>query len=61
LELYQQACARLYRQGQKESVVIHHLILKDTIDEDIIKAIECKGVGQELLLNAVKAIIDKYK
>ena len=37
LELYQQTNARLYRQGQKNTVVIHHLITKNTIDEDIIK------------------------
>lgn len=40
LELYQQLNARLYRQGQKETVVIHHIITKDTIDENVIKALE---------------------
>lgn len=38
LELYQQTNARLYRQGQKDTVVIHHLITKNTIDEDIMKS-----------------------
>lgn len=55
LELYQQANARLYRQGQKQSVIINHLIAKGTIDEDVMRALENKEVGQEALLAAVKA------
>ena len=42
LELYQQTNARLYRQGQKDTVVIHHLITKNTIDEDIMKSLKRK-------------------
>lgn len=57
LELYQQACARLYRQGQKESVVIHHIIAKSTVDEDVMKALQGKEINQNLLLEAVKARI----
>ena len=45
LELYQQANARLYRQGQKNTVVIHHIITKDTIDESVIGALERKDIG----------------
>jgi SNF2 family DNA or RNA helicase len=59
LELYMQANARLDRQGQKETVIIHHLVAKDTIDEDVMKALENKEVGQEALLKAVKARIEK--
>ncbi|WP_163195256.1 SNF2-related protein [Clostridium thermarum] len=55
LELYQQANARLYRQGQKQSVIINHLIAKGTIDEDVMRSLENKEVGQEALLQAVKA------
>lgn len=55
LELYQQACARLYRQGQKESVIIHHIIAKGTVDEDVMKALQGKKINQNLLLEAVKA------
>ena len=40
LELYQQANARLYRQGQKHTVVIEHLVTEGTVDEDILRAIE---------------------
>lgn len=55
LELYQQANARLYRQGQKETVIIHHIIAKNTVDEDVIKALSSKEINQNVLLEAVKA------
>ncbi|WP_396349842.1 SNF2-related protein [Clostridium tetani] len=55
LELYQQANARLHRQGQKQSVIIHHLVAKGTVDEDVIKALDNKEVNQNTLLEAVKA------
>ena len=57
LELYQQTNARLYRQGQKDTVVIHHLITKNTIDEDIMKSLKRKDKTQESLMRAVKARI----
>lgn len=55
LELYQQTNARLWRQGQKETVVIYHLVAKDTIDEDVMAALAKKDAGQAALLQAVKA------
>ena len=55
LELYQQTNARLYRQGQNDTVVIHHIITKGTIDEDIIKALKRKDKTQSSLIDAVKA------
>lgn len=55
LELYQQANARLHRQGQKDMVIIHHLISKGTVDEEVMKALESKEVNQNMLLEAVKA------
>jgi SNF2 family DNA or RNA helicase len=61
LELYQQANARLYRQGQKENVIIHHLIAKNTVDEDVMRALGSKEISQNTLLEAVKARIHKYK
>lgn len=57
LELYQQCNARLWRQGQKHTVTIQHVITKGTIDEDVLLALECKEVTQEALLQAVKARI----
>lgn len=55
LELYMQANARLWRQGQKNTVTIHHIITKGTVDEDVIAALEAKDVTQEKLIAAVKA------
>ncbi|MBS4958160.1 MAG: DEAD/DEAH box helicase [Clostridium sp.] len=59
LELYQQANARLHRQGQKESVIIHHLIAKGTVDEDVINALANKEINQNMLLEAVKARLEE--
>ncbi|OIJ13540.1 DEAD/DEAH box helicase [Anaerobacillus alkalilacustris] len=61
LELYQQTNARLWRQGQKETVIIHHLIAKDTIDERVMKALKDKDVSQAALIEAVKAKMNKHK
>ena len=55
LELYQQTNARLYRQGQQNTVVIHHIITKGTIDERVLKALEKKEKTQNSLIDAVKA------
>lgn len=55
LELYEQTNARLYRQGQKETVVIHHILAKGTIDEDVMTALENKNKTQAALIDAVKA------
>jgi len=58
LELYSQTNARLYRQGQKDTVVIHHIITKDTIDEDVMKALIRKENSQAALIKAVKAKLE---
>ena len=55
LELYQQANARLYRQGQKNSVIIHHLVAEGTVDEHVMEVLQTKDKGQSTLLEAVKA------
>ena len=55
LELYQQTNARLWRQGQTDVVTIHHIITKDTVDEDVMAALEQKDMTQEKLISAVKA------
>ena len=62
LELYQQTVARLYRQGQKEkSVVVIHLVSKDTMDETVLKALKGKDATQSKLIDAVKAKIKSIK
>lgn len=57
LELYQQLNARLYRQGQKHTVIIEHLVTEGTVDEDILRAIEKKDTTQNAMIEAVKARI----
>ena len=61
LELYLQFNARLYRQGQQKGVIIHHLIMKGTHDEDVIQALKVKDRKQNALTDSIKAKIDKYK
>lgn len=57
LELYQQLNARLWRQGQEHTVVIEHIVTRDTIDEDVLRALERKDSSQSALIDAVKARI----
>lgn len=58
LELYQQTNGRLWRQGQKaETVVIHHILTENTVDEKIMKALRDKKQTQTALIEAVKAEI----
>lgn len=58
LELYQQTIARLWRQGQtSNTVVINHIIAKNTIDERIMKALREKDNVQSALIDAVKACL----
>lgn len=61
LELYQQFNARLWRQGQKNSVFVHHLISKGTVDERVISVLNGKATAQDGLMNIVKELIKKYK
>ena len=49
LELYQQTNARLYRQGRTDTVIIHHLIAKDTMDERVMDALNKKNNTQSAL------------
>lgn len=59
LELYQQANARLNRQGQTKPVSINHLIVEGTIDERILDVLQGKADQQNALMEAVKAIMEK--
>jgi len=54
LELYQQLNDRLWRQWQKNTVILQHIITKGTHDEDVMKALENKNTGQQALIEAVK-------
>lgn len=61
LELYQQFNARLYRQGQQSHVIVNHLILEGSHDEDVVQALKAKDKKQNALMDSIKAKIDKYK
>ena len=51
-----QLIGRLYRQGQKHAVVVHHVLIKDSIDEHIYMALKNKEKGQAALLNYLREI-----
>jgi hypothetical protein len=61
LELYQQAIARLHRQGQTQSVTNNRILCAGTMDEDVLIALTDKAGRQDALLNAVKARVKKYR
>ena len=61
LELYQQTNARLYRQGQKHTVTITHIIAEGTIDEQVMQALQKKDKTQAALIEAVKAELEVVK
>lgn len=55
LELYLQLIGRLYRQGQKsETVIIHHILSRGTVDERVMRVLASKDATQKSLLEAVK-------
>ena len=61
LELYQQANKRLHRQGQKQKVIVHNLIVQGGRDEDVIAALQSKGETQDALIESLKARIEKVR
>ncbi|RKO63244.1 DEAD/DEAH box helicase [Caldibacillus debilis] len=60
-ELYEQANKRLHRQGQTEKVIIHHLVVEGSVDEDVMAALERKGETQSALMEALKVRIERVK
>lgn len=61
LEQWQQANARLDRQGQTEPVKIYVILAKGTIDEKIFDAVLKKKKGQDAMLEAVRAELEGMK
>ena len=54
LEFYDQAIARVYRQGQKaDRVFVYHLVAKETLDETVLKKLNSKDRDQQSLLSAL--------
>ena len=54
LELYEQANARIYRQGQQQPVTIYQIIAENTIDEDMLQALAAKSTTQQALIKALR-------
>ena len=61
LEVYEQFIRRLWRQGQQNHIVVHHIIAKDTVDEAIMQAVNRKDKTQRKLLDAVKDYMQRDK
>lgn len=57
LEYYQQFNARLHRQGQTQTVIVHHLVATGTVDEIVMKALASKNITQNQLLIGLKSLI----
>lgn len=58
LELYEQTIGRLYRNGQTETVIVHYLKMRGTVEDRIISRLIEKQYTQQALIDAVKADID---
>ncbi|MEK9735996.1 MAG: DEAD/DEAH box helicase, partial [Candidatus Nanopelagicales bacterium] len=56
LEEYDQFNRRVYRQGQEHTVVIHHILAKDTVDERVLDVLQGKDRTQRTLLNLLKEV-----
>jgi SNF2 family DNA or RNA helicase len=56
LEQYNQLIGRIYRQGQKKAVLVHHLIMKNTVDETVLSVLKKKDAVQSDLLLALKEV-----
>lgn len=61
LELYQQANDRLYRNGQKNTVSVYHIVAKDTIDQRILEALAKKEKVQDSLMEYMKAKMEEIE
>lgn len=61
LELYQQANARLHRQGQTEPVIVHRLLVGEGADEHVSKALSAKDDVQSAILESIKATVRRYR
>ena len=59
LELYQQANARLHRQGQTERVIVHRILAEGTADDIVREKLERKGLTQDELLEKLKGRLQR--
>lgn len=55
LYIYDQLIKRLWRQGQKKTVMLHHVLAYHTVDETMLKAVDGKVKTQSQFLTALQA------
>lgn len=60
-ELNEQLIDRLYRQGQKETTSVIYLVAEGTVDLDAMASLEAKANGQDAMMKAIKARLEKYR
>jgi hypothetical protein len=53
-EDYDQFIKRVHRQGQQNSVIVHRILAKDTLDEAVAAALSRKEGTQQMLFEAIK-------
>ena len=56
-ESYEQFIRRVWRQGQKEKVIVHHIVATDTVDEAVMLALGSKDRTQKALLGALSTYV----
>lgn len=61
LELYEQSIGRLYRNGQDQPVIVHYLMVRDTVEEKVIRTLREKQDVQNRLIDAVRAEVNTLK
>lgn len=54
LEMYKQLNGRIFRQGQKNAVIVHHFLIRNTVDQRVMKVLKLKDATQQQLLNALR-------
>ena len=60
-ELNEQLIDRLYRQGQQETTSVIYLVAEGTVDLDAMASLEAKANGQDAMMKAIKARLEKYR
>lgn len=55
-ELYEQLIGRIWRRGQLNACFVHHILMLDTVDDDMWEAVEHKASFQDALAQAVERL-----
>lgn len=61
LELYEQSIGRLYRNGQDQPVIVHYLMVRNTVEEKVIRTLRDKQDVQNRLIDAVRVEVNTLK